>query len=352
MTARGHSPAVLAPRVAGRLGAVVLCGLAWAASSGGTAHAQAQASSQTGAAEALFRQAVGLAKRGKYADAIPKFQASYELDPARGTLLGWAMAEERVAKLAGALAHYQQLRDEAHAAGDERREKTATQRIAQLLPRVPTLTITTAQPLPEGTKLELNGRNLPAGALGSQLPLDPGKYVLLVEGKDGSRFERTVHLGEGARENLEIRLESASGPTRPGEEGTAATEGGVESGTPADSTGSSWTVMQTTGVVVGALGLVGLGIGGYLWYDSGKTYDSVSSACDDGVCPPDQADAINEGRSRENTARWAFVLGGIAVTAGVTLVVIGTGQRQQTSEKPPSISLALAPASVQLRGSF
>jgi hypothetical protein len=110
--------------------------------------------------------------------------------------------------------------------------------------------------------------------------------------------------------------------------------------------------MQTTGAVVGALGLVGLGVGGYLWYDAGETFDSVSAACEEGVCPPDQADAIDEGRSREDAARWVLLLGGIAVTAGVTLVVVGSRQGSQTSEKPPALSLALAPTSVQLRGSF
>src|SRR5262245_50979048 len=61
------------------------------------------------AADALFREANQLADAGKYEDAIKKFSASYELDPARGTLQGLAMAEEKAGRVLDAATHFRRL---------------------------------------------------------------------------------------------------------------------------------------------------------------------------------------------------------------------------------------------------
>lgn len=330
MTLRGPRPA-----------ARILCALAFALLLSAEVRAQAP-----GAAEVLFRDAVALAKQGKYADAVAKFQASYELDPARGTLLGWALAEERAGKVASSLAHYQQLREEARRAGDSEREAQATRAIAKLVGRVPMLTIATARPLPEGTTLTLSGRTLPRGALDTQLPLDPGEYVLVAEAPGGARFERRIALREAARERVEIDLPPPSAAPPPGPEREKPPSPPPPPPGPAAGGGSA---LRISGLVVGAVGLAGLGVGAYLWLDSGARFDQVSSACPGNACPPDQRSAIDRGRNEEAIGRVALILGGVATAVGVTLFVVGSSG-SSPSEK--TVALTAAPGAVRLWGRF
>ena len=54
------------------------------------------------AAEALFRKAKALATDGEWAEASPKFAASFELDEQLGTLMNLADCREHLGKLATA----------------------------------------------------------------------------------------------------------------------------------------------------------------------------------------------------------------------------------------------------------
>jgi tetratricopeptide (TPR) repeat protein len=337
----GHSRALLAPRSSATVAKIGLAAAIELAAVAASPTVLAQSETAAGTAEALFRQAVGLAKQGQYQQAIAKFQASYELDPARGTLLGWAMSEERAGKLAGALGHYQQLRDLARQAGDDRREQVATRRIVELLPRVPTLTITAAAPLPESTVLRLNGRTLPRGALDTQLPLDPGEYELLAEAADGGRFAKRISLSEGARESVHVELSGRKAPR------SASTPVRDKAAQPAPDDVSGWTALRSTGFVLGVVGLGGLGAGGYFWVQSGNTYENVRAACPAGVCPPEQQEAINEGRTQERVAQVAFILGGVFLATGVTLFVVGGPSSRAAQE---TAAIAVTPQWVGVMG--
>ena len=291
--------------------------------------AHAQPNEHTGAAEALFREAISLAKAERYGEAIMKFEASYELDPARGTLLGLAMAEERAGKVAAALAHYLLLRDLARQARDQSREHAARRSVDRLLPRVPTLIITAGGQLPEGTRVTLDGRELPRGALGSRLPLEPGAHNLRASAPDGSRFQLEVLLPEGARKAVAIQLSGAQ-PRR-------NTGGGFE-----------LTPLRTTGIALGAVGLAGIGVGAYYWIRSGKTYDEVNAACQDRRCPPEQRAAIDDGRNQENLARVGLIFGGLALATGLGLALADWPETPAGAH----LSLSAGPGALRIRGRF
>src|SRR5450631_560862 len=72
------------------------------------------------AADVLFREGRRDADAGNYALACPKFEESFRLDPAPGTLLNLADCEENRGQLTRAWQHFQQLTDELPAT-DERR---------------------------------------------------------------------------------------------------------------------------------------------------------------------------------------------------------------------------------------
>jgi tetratricopeptide (TPR) repeat protein len=308
-----------------------------------SAAAQTEESTHNAAAEALFRDGVSLAKAGKFEEAAAKFEASFALDPARGTLLGWAMAEERAGKLASAWGHYQELRDLARTEGDQERARVATNKIRELSPRVPTVTVTASGRVPAGTRIILDGKPLRQGGLGSPLPVDPGDHELRAVSPDGSRFERRLSLAEGGHETVAIELARVVRDEPP----VAAPPG--EPSPTVEQPQSTWTTWQTTGAVMGAVGVVALGVGTYFWFNAGAIYDEVESDCPNRVCPPDEQARIDDGRQQESIGRIALIAGGVSTALGIGLIWFG-GNSQASA--PRDVAIRLGPGSLVLDGTF
>src|SRR5262245_6886680 len=72
------------------------------------------------AAEALFQQAKLLKEQQRWAEACPKFEASYKLDKTLGTLLNFADCEEHVGRIATAWARFGEAVELAQKTGDKR----------------------------------------------------------------------------------------------------------------------------------------------------------------------------------------------------------------------------------------
>lgn len=139
------------------------------------AGAPSLAQNAQGAAEALFKEAVVLAKKGDFSKAIDKFQASYQMDPAPGTLLGLAMAEEKSGRVAAALAHYRDLLGIARKARDTQRVSAAEAGIRRVEPKIARIVLSADPPLPADAELTLDGSSIPVAVIGSELPVDPGE---------------------------------------------------------------------------------------------------------------------------------------------------------------------------------
>jgi len=75
---------------------------------------------KTESADALFREGRRAADAGDYVAACTRFEQSYSLDPAPGTLLNWADCEEHRGESALALQHFRRLDDQLPAADDRR----------------------------------------------------------------------------------------------------------------------------------------------------------------------------------------------------------------------------------------
>src|SRR5262245_18824387 len=80
-----------------------------------------QADSAT--AQAAFTQADALAKQGKWAEACPLYEASYQADPQLGALLYLAECHERIGKTATAWAEFNDAIDLARQRGDVREDR-------------------------------------------------------------------------------------------------------------------------------------------------------------------------------------------------------------------------------------
>jgi hypothetical protein len=304
--------------------------------------APAFAQTQSGVADALFKKGVELAKDGKFGEAAEKLLASYQLDPARGTLQALAMAEERAGKLATAHAHFSELLDLSLKANDSPREKIARERMDKLAPRLPKLELRGT--LPGGAEVMLDSVRVPLAALGTALPVDPGEHRVKATGPGGASFDKTITVAEAQALQLDIVLAQP-------QPGTSHPEPAVSAPAPepADKPSAKSSTLSTVGWITTGVGVVGLGLGSYFWIKSNATYNDVQGACPDNRCATDMSGKIDDGKTQETIARVGMIAGGVALVGGVTMILVG---RRPAPASTTSARLTAGPTWVGLSGSW
>lgn len=105
-----------------------------------------------------------------------------------------------------------------------------------------------------------------------------------------------------------------------------------------DNSGSGLT---TAGLVVGSIGLVGLGVGGYFGLSAASKNSDAADMCPNDVClDPRGVELTDDARS---AARWStglMVGGGALLASGIALLIAGSGSSQERNE---SHALRIAP---------
>lgn len=230
-------------------------------------------------ADALFREARALLKKGEYAAACPKLADSHRLDPAPGTAINLGDCLEKLGKLADALQAQRDALDMLQP-GDRRIEPLKVQ-IATLEKRVPRLTVQLAPGAPGGAKVLRDGIELGAGSLGVSLPVNPGEHSIAVTAPGHSRRIYSTTLREGeARDiavdvgTLEKRDDVAAEGAQPPPRGRIST-----GSAPVESSGGSGT--RTAAYVFGIFGLAAGVFGGVAFVEANR-HEGFSTSKDDG----------------------------------------------------------------------
>ncbi|MGH7435394.1 MAG: hypothetical protein ACRENE_06945, partial [Polyangiaceae bacterium] len=79
--------------------------------------------------------------------------------------------------------------------------------------------------------------------------------------------------------------------------------------------------LRTAGFVVGGLGIVGLGIGAGFGLHALSLQHDADNVCVNKRCPAAGTQDINDATSAANISTLGFVVGAVAVAAGVVLVI-------------------------------
>jgi hypothetical protein len=275
-----------------------------------TAHADTTAS-----AEALFEQGrVALAAKD-YPRACAKLGASLALERAVGTYISLAVCEEAMGELARARAHWKEGADFADSVHDKlQRGPYCRKKLAEIDPRVPRLAIKLATSAPKDTTVALDGAPIALAALDEPLPVDPGPHTIVSEATGRSSGRVQVEAVEGKSLSIDVApgplLEIASG-SRP------------EPG-PATSDGWGGSLPRTGGIVAGAAGVVGLGLGvvfgiEYLSKASEARHDCPASGCAAGS--PARSEAATAG-TYGLVSTVGFVAGAVLATGGALLFFV------------------------------
>lgn len=261
-------------------------------------------------AQALFDEATALKAKEDWAGACPKFESSYKLDPALGTLLNLANCFEKLGKIASAWARFEEAYQWATKNGDDRAEYAMKNRDA-LAPRLPKLKIVVTNPV-AALSIERDTVSVLPAMYGSALPVDPGEHTIFVKRDDELLKTEKVKVVEAQSAEVTLDLaaiEKAAPPRRPKKDVVVV--------------GPSPT-LRKVGWGVGAAGLAGVVGAGVIEIValSKKSLADDPQNCFEKLCTPAGKALADEAKTLAEVGQWVGI-GSLVVTAvGVTLLIV------------------------------
>jgi hypothetical protein len=209
-----------------------------------------------------------LKKEGKLQEALSHLEESQRLDPKLPTLMELADCAEQLGKLVEAQAHWTAARDQAKKEEKPQSRQKATERLAAVEKRVARLTVQLASNAPADAQVSLDGAPLDRAALGTALAADPGDHVVVVKaaGHDDATF--SVKLAEGDSQTLPVAPTPKAAPPPPPPPPPPPKAAPPPKAVEQDSASlslNSGSSQRTIGLVVGAVGVVGAGVGAGFW---------------------------------------------------------------------------------------
>ena len=280
-----------------------------------------RAGSDAPAAQALFNEAKKLIADGKWAEACPKLEESQKLDPGIGTQYNLANCYEHTGRAASAWAAFLNVAGEAKAAGQAAREKVARERATVLEARLAKLVITVRATDATQLKVTRDTLEVGRGQWGAAIPIDAGDHRIVASAPGKKTWEKTVRVPvDGVTVSVEVpSLQDDPNASTLAERGLMTTrplDGHEE--TPSDE--HPGRTQRIGGIVAGAVGIVGLGVGtAFGLMSRGKKNDSEAHCNADNRCDETglglRDDALNYG----TYSTIAFVAGGAALVGGIIL---------------------------------
>lgn len=347
-------------------------------------------------AEVLFRDGKELLARKEYARACPKLAESYRLDPATGTLLALAVCHEREGKLASAWGEYSDAASRAHVERRADRESAARARAADLEQHYSTLTIVLSDgsPVP-GLEIRRNGATVANAWLGTAVPVDGGSIVIeatapghppwraqIAIAASGDRLTVTIPPFE---QGVAAARPSTSAPASPPASAPAPASGPapapifapapayapVPAAAPAPapapaptyapapgpppapapppappnpapaSHGGGLSPVQVAGVTIGALGVVGIGVGAAFAFVAMQKNDDSRSQCVGDLCTDVGKKSRQDALTAGNVATAGFIGGPVLAAAGLAMILLG--HHRESALGPSAASIEAYP---------
>ncbi|WP_437677285.1 tetratricopeptide repeat protein [Sorangium sp. So ce131] len=284
--------------------------------------AQGAASDPT-LAQALFEEGRRLMETKDYAQACPKLAESQRLRPGTGTLLNLALCNEALGKTATAWGQFKEALFFSKKEGNAAREAFAQEHISALEPRLSKIRIN-AENTP-GLAIRNDGQEIPAAALGTPIPVDPGSHQIEATAQGYSVWSTTVQVGENADlktiavpKLVPMPVEAAK-PAGPQPSGGGSAGGGG---------------LRTAGFVVGGVGVAALGAGAVLGIlAAGQASDAEDdpALCPNKQCTPRGREEIDAAETKALLSTIGVGVGVAAIGAGVVLVLTSGPSRAESA---------------------
>jgi hypothetical protein len=284
------------------------------------------------AANDLWKRGREAAKSEDWKKAAELFRESQRLDPSPGTLFNLANAEEKSGQLVAARQHFQEVI--LVLKPTDQRLAVAKDRAASLEQRVPRLRLDLAAGSPPFAKVRLGDEDV---APGREMLLDPGPRQVVVSAPGRPDRATDLTLAEGDRKALTLEVAPEPPPPAP-----------VVAAPPPPPPTSPVNVRLVAGIGLGALGLVGIGVGAATGAAALGKKNALESACPEkSACTNAGVDMAGSGSTLATVSTVTFVVGAAAVAGGVVLVLTSRPKRAA-----PTTAIAPAPGGLLVRGTF
>jgi hypothetical protein len=317
----------------------------------GDAHSEPGATEKA-TAEALFQQGTELTNEKQYAAACEKFAGSHQLDPALGTQLRMADCQDRVGKSASAWAMFKEAASMARSRNEPERQRIADERAAELEKRLSKLEIKIeAKNVPVGFDLRLNNVSIPRATWDTAIPVDPGRQKLEASAPGRVTWTGSVEVPDGpVMRSIEIPALVVKTDPNP-VSSSQSTAGGSLTRDTASSPGST---QRMIGFVTAGLGVVGLGLGGFLGYRAYSQHQDSLAQCrvdDPNACTPDGKTLRDDAQGTAMGSTIALAAGGALTVGGLVLVLTARSEpRHAGSDLRVTTGLVGRGPGIQLEG--
>lgn len=289
-------------------------------------------------ARALANEAGDLLDRKQFAEALERVEQAEAAFHAPTHLVMMGEALEGLGRLADAMAVYEKLAAEplpqAAPQAFRRAQQEATAKLGDLIARVPSVRVVVQGAPAAGARATLDGKSLDL-ASGLAVRVDPGPHAVRVEAAGFAPVTRKVTLPErGGVVEVAIALEPPP-PAAPPPAPTPAAEPAAP---------SFWRTRTPAWIALG-VGGAGLAVGAVTGGLSLGKVSSLKERCPGGACAPSDQGDLDAAGALGTTSTVAFVVGGVAVAAGVVLLVVNRPPKQE----PAAAGLHLGPTGLGAR---
>jgi serine/threonine-protein kinase len=297
-----------------------------------SASAQASASDKA-AAEALFDQGVRLMKQNSFAEACSRLEESDRIDPAVGTLLYLGECYERVGKTASAWATFREAASLATNSNQADRARVAGARAQDLEAKLSRLSVEVAPDVATipGVVVKRGTQRIEPSLYGTPLPVDPGEYKIEVTAPGYEAWRTPIKVEPGSA-NASVRvpaLVKSSEPVSASPVPAVTPPSAAGAAPPAQplplQTSDGLSTQESLGLVVGAVGVVGIGVGSYFGIRALKKNSDAETYCpNNGLCnAQDGVDLTEDAQELAVFSNIAFAAGGLLFVTGTVLYLTG-----------------------------
>jgi hypothetical protein len=323
----------------------VLAGAALVGTMAVSQTAFAQTDEQRSGARAAATQGAQAFSEKRWADAIDLFTRAESLVHSPVHLLYMARAYEKLGSLVKARESYIKITNEEQPAGAAQPIRAAhadaEKELEAIEPRVPYVSVVVQGGGAKPVTVAMDGVQVPSALIGVPRPVDPGdhRFEAVSEGMDSA--VSSIAVREGRSETVVLTLHPAAGGAPVAGGAALAPVGGPAGATatgspPPQGDSGHGGISPFTWVAFG-VGAVGIGVGAGFAISSSNKVDESNK-----LCPPDSsgmstcsaADAPHaaslddEARSAKTISIVGFVVGGVGLATGATLLVLGLTQKK------------------------
>lgn len=315
----------------------------------GPALASDKSPAEQAAAKALFDEGKALYEKGQLEEACQRFEAARRIESTPGTLLNLARCHEKLGRTASAYGALDEAVTVARRLGDEERRAYAERWMKELEPQLSRLRVEVERA--EGDlSIQLDGKELHPGALGTAIPVDPGKHTVEAAGRGRAPFRTTVDV-EPRPGTVTVRV--------PAQAATTTTTTPPARPKPPPPGPPYWNGQRIGGVALGAAGIAGITVGAVYGVKAAQSMAGSDERCIQGN--PDRC--TPEGyalRQDANTQGWisnvGIGAGALAVAGGVVLFLLAPkpapAKRDATARIELSPLLGGGLGGIAARGAF